>query len=177
VLIKIFTSLLITSTFLCYSQKQLVLLRKESVLFRLYPGDGIAFKLKNSKRIWRTYINNLSDTSVVTHSDTIPFHTIERIYFDQSMFVNRLGGLLVVGGAALFLIDQFNLVVVNGNDPELNSRISTFTLSSIAVGLPMMLIKKKSQKLNHKHRLITVKEGSPFYRSDPKGFQSPFMRN
>lgn len=157
-----------------WCQKQLIILKGERVRLRLYPGDEISFKLKNSKRIWRTYINNLSDTSVVTHRDTIPFHKIERMYFSQPMFINRLGGAMVIGGAALFLIDQINIVAVEGQDPSLDSWVSTFTITSIAAGLPMLLLKKKSQKMNYKYRLFTVKKGSPFYQPDPRGFQSPF---
>lgn len=151
-----------------YSQTQLIILKGERVKLRLYPGDEISFKLKDSKRIWRTYINNLSDTSVVTHRDTISLHRIERLYFRQSMFINRIGGALVVGGAGLFLIDQVNVVLVSGEDPSLDNWVSTISLTSVAAGLPMMLIKKKSQKINYKYRLMTVRKGSPFYQPDPK---------
>jgi hypothetical protein len=168
-------AILICLSFPAVCQKQLIILKGERVKLRLYPGDEISFKLKGSKRIWRTYINNLSDTSVVTHSDTIPFHHIERMYFAQPMFINRVGGALVFGGAALFLIDQANVVLVEGNDPNLDSWVSTFTITSMAAGLPMLLIKKKSQKMNYKYRLMTVKKGSPFYQPDPRRLQSPFM--
>jgi hypothetical protein len=163
---------------MCFSgicQKQLIILKGERVKLRLYPGDEISFKVKGSKRIWRTYINNLSDTSVVTHSDTIAFHRIERMYFPQPMFINRLGGALVFGGAALFLIDQANVVLVEKKDPSLDNWVSTATITSMAVGLPMLLIKKKSQKMNYGYRLMTVKKGSPFYQPDFRGVQSPFM--
>jgi hypothetical protein len=157
-----------------FSQKQLIVLKGERVKLRLYPGDEISFKLKNSDRVWKTYINNLSDTAVVTHRDTIPYYKIERMYFRQPMFMNRLGGAMVIGGTALFLIDQINYSLIEGNDPSLDSWVSTFTLTSIAAGLPMMLIKKKSQKMNYKYRLLMVKKGSPFYQPDTRG-GSPFM--
>lgn len=157
-----------------FCQKQLIILKGERVKLRLYPGNEISFKLKNSKRIWRTYINNLSDTSVVTHRDTIPLNRIERVYFRQPMFINRLGGALVAGGAGLFLIDQLNVVVLNGEDPSLDNWVSIVTLTSVAAGLPMILIKKKSQKINYKYRLMTVRKGSPFYLPDPRSNYSPF---
>ncbi len=160
--------ILLCSSNVANGQKQLLLMKGEQVKLRLYGGDAIVFKLKNSKRIWRTYVNNLSDTAVVTHSDTIAYHRIERIYFEQPTFYNRLGSALVTAGAALFIIDQFNYVVVQQNSPSLDSWVSKVTVTSIAVGLPMMLIKKKSQRLNHSHRLMMVKEGSPFYRPDSR---------
>jgi hypothetical protein len=152
-----------------------VILKGERVVLRLRPGDEIVFKLKNSKRKWVTYVNNLSDTAVTVHRDVIPYHSIERIYFDQSKFYNRIGGAMVFGGAALFLIDQLNVVVVNGEDPSLDSWVSTVSLTGIVVGLPMMLLKKKSQKLNYKYHLLVVKKGSPFYQEDTR--ESIFIGN
>jgi hypothetical protein len=159
------------------AQKQLVLLKDERVLLRLYPGNEFIYKLKNNRTIRTTYVNNLSDTAVVTHRDTVPFHRIERIYFPQTKLYNLIGGGLVVGGAGLFLIDQFNYVIVQDNKPALDNGVSTVSLAALAVGLPLMLIKKKSQKLSYRYRLMTVKEGSIFYRPDTKGFDSPYIDN
>jgi hypothetical protein len=77
--------------------------------------------------------------------------------------VNLIGKFLVVAGVAYFVIDQFNVIVVNGDEPSLNEDVTAASVAMVAVGLPMMLIKKKSQKLTGKYRLITVSEGSPFY--------------
>src|SRR5688572_24844063 len=55
--------------FLCFagavhSQKQLILLKRENVLLRLYPGDEFIYRLNGSKTVRTTYVNNLSDTAV-----------------------------------------------------------------------------------------------------------------
>lgn len=150
------------------AQKQLVLLKKESVLLRLYPGDEFIYSLKGDDRVRTTYVNNISDTAVVTHRDTVPFHRIDRIYFLQKKFYNTIGRALVIFGAGLFLIDQFNIVIVQGNSPNLDSGISTTSLVSVVAGLPLMLIKKRSQKLRHRVRLMMVEESSPFYRPDTR---------
>lgn len=173
----IFLLLLLIYADTAHSQKQLILLKKERVLLRLYPGDEIIFKLKNSRSIKRTYVNNLSDTAVVTHRDTVPFHTIERIYFKQPKFYNKAGTALVIFGAGLFLIDQINVVLVNGQSPNLDSGVSTLSLSSLAVGLPLMLIKKKGQELNYRHRLMMVSKGSAFYQPDTRQYISPYLDN
>ena len=46
-----------------YAQKQLILLKNERVLLRLNPGDEIIFSLDNSDRVWKTYVNNIFDTT------------------------------------------------------------------------------------------------------------------
>jgi hypothetical protein len=153
-----------------YSQMQLLLLKNERVVLRLNPGDDFIYKLKNSNAIKSSYVNNLSDTAVVTHNDVVPFHTIDRIYFPQLKFYNKLGGALFVGGAALFLIDQVNVTLVQGGEPNLDSGVSITSLAMVGAGLPMMLIRKKSQRINYKYHLLMVKKGSPFYRADPHTF-------
>ena len=151
-----------------FAQKQLVLLKEEDVLLRLYPGDEFVYSLKGDKTKRTTYVNNLSDTAVVTHRDTVPFHRIEKVYFAQKRFYNTVGRALVIFGAGLFFIDQFNVVVVHGNSPNLNARVSRISLASFAAGLPLMLIKKKSQKLRHGVRLLMVEKSSPFFRPDTR---------
>ncbi|HET9487032.1 MAG TPA: hypothetical protein VFO54_06345 [Chryseosolibacter sp.] len=157
-----------------YCQKQLILLKKENVLLRLYPGDEFIYKEKGSRSVQTTYVNNLSDTAVVTHRDTVPFHAIERIYFRQRKFYNTLGAALVIFGTGLFLIDQINVVLVQGHSPNLDDGVSTVSLTSVAVGLPLALIKKKSQVVNYRHRLMMVDKGSAFYRPDTREYILPY---
>jgi hypothetical protein len=71
--------------------------------------------------------------------------------------------LLVAGGVAYFVIDQFNIVVVEGEEPNLDEDVTTVSAAMVAAGLPMMLIKKKSQRIRGKYRMLTVGPQSPFY--------------
>jgi len=157
-----------------YGQKQLVFLKGETVLLRIYPGDDFVYREKGSRSVRTTYVNNISDTAVVTHRDTVPFHSIERLYFRQHKFHNTLGTVMVIFGAGLFIIDQVNVVLVQGNSPSLDNRVSTVSLTSLAAGIPLMLIKKKSQKLNFRNRLIMVEKGSAFYRPDTREYIGPY---
>ena len=158
ILVLVFSALQLAT-----AQKQLVLLKKEKVILRLNPGDEFVFSLKDSKNIQRSYINNLFDTAVMVHKTIISFQKIDKIYFTRSNFGNVIGGLLVVGGIGYFLIDQINVVIVNGDKASLNDNVTTTSIAMVGVGLPMMLIKKKHQRIGGKYKLLTVKEGSPFY--------------
>lgn len=153
------------------SQKQLVLLKNEKVILRLYGGDEIVYKLKNDKSIHKSYVNNLYDTAVIVHHDVVPFHTIDRLYFRQSSYANVIGTAFVIGGAGYFLIDQFNVAVVQGDKPNLDENVTRTSAILLAVGLPMMLIHKKSQPIGGKFRLLTVEKGSPFYRPDTRSME------
>jgi hypothetical protein len=159
------------------AQKQLILMKRQDVLLRLYPGDEIVFKLKGNKRIWKSYINNLSDTSIVIHRDTIPFHQIERLYFYQEKFHNRLGTYLIAGAIALFAIDQINYTLIQGNEFNVDSGISKVCIGGVLVGLPLVLAKKKYQKIDYRYRLFTAKKGSPFYLPSRTIGASPYLEN
>jgi len=145
------------------AQKQLLLLNREKVILRLNPGDEFIISLKGDKRKLNSYINNLFDTAVLVHKTLIPFHKIDKVYFKHSAFVNRFGKLLVFGGVAYFLIDQFNTVIVQGDKASLDEDVTAVSAGMVAVGLPMMLIKKRYQRVGRKYRLMVVEEGSPFY--------------
>jgi hypothetical protein len=156
-------SLMVFATSFVHAQKQLVLLEREEVILRLNPGDEFIISLKGDKRKLASYINNLFDTAVMVHKTIIPFHKIDKIYFKRSAFVNRFGKFLVVGGVAYFLIDQFNTVIVQGDEASLDEDVTAVSVGMVAVGLPMMLIKKKYRRVGGKYRLMVVEEGSPFY--------------
>lgn len=149
-----------------FAQKQLVILKREKVLLRLFPGDEFVYKLKGSKTVKTSYVNNLIPDAVIAHRDTVRFNEVDRIYFRQNTFYNTVGTVLTIFGAGLFLIDQVNVVVVNGESPSLDDNVTALSLSSLAVGLPMMLIKKKSRRIRYPVKMLIVEKGSGLYRPD-----------
>jgi hypothetical protein len=167
----ILTSLLLVTS-LGLAQKQLILLNREKVILRLNPGDEFIISLKGDKHKLNSYINNLFDTAVLVHRTLVPFYKIDKIYFKHSAFVNRFGKLLVFGGVAYFLIDQFNTVIVQGHEASLDEDVTAVSAGMVAVGLPMMLIKKRYQRVGRKYRLMVVEEGSPFYVAPHHGLEN-----
>ena len=153
--------------FPCDAQLQLVLTKGEKVMLRLYPGDEITISLKeNKKRKIKSYINSLSDSGVMLHTTHVPFQNIERIYFRRSSFQHVIGGLLVTGGVGYFLIDQINIVLVNGEKANLDERVTIPSVVMIGTGLPLLLLRKKYQTIGRRYRLRMVDKGSAFYKPD-----------
>jgi hypothetical protein len=173
--IALLLMMLLSASAVVQAQKQLVLLKHESVILRLYPGDDIAYRLKGSRKIERSYVNNLYDTAIITAYDTVPFYKIDKIYFRHSTFSNRVGSLFLAGGIALFLIDQINNSWVQGKKTSLDGGVSRASVGLIGAGLPMVLIRKKAQRPNFKYKLMMVQKGSFFYKENPKGFSSPYI--
>lgn len=155
----------------CHAQKQLVVLKKQKVRLRLYPGDEIVYRLKGSRKVHTSYINNLFDTAVMIHQEIVPYHKIDRIYFKQHNLLNLAGGFLVTGAVAYFLIDQVNETLVQHNDPNIDKSVARSSIIMIAVGLPMMLLHKNSQRIGGRYRVLTVEKGSAFHRPDIRALQ------
>ena len=157
-------------------QSQLVLLKKERVVKLFLPGDDFIYREKGDKEVKASFINHLSDTAVITQWDTIPFHHLERVYFKRIRFINRLGYLMVVAGVGVMAIDLFNVVVVQGENFNMDPGLLRFSAVTVGLGLPLMLVVKKSQKIRHPFSIKAVKKGSPFYRDlEPKGYHSPYI--
>jgi hypothetical protein len=166
-LIVLLAALLATSA---HGQKQLILLKREKVLLHMYPGDEIKFRLKGEDFVRTSYINNLFDTALVAHKDIVPFHSIDRIYFRKPGFTRKIGFLLTAGGIGYFVVDQFNEVVVQGHKASIDEHVAITSAVMTGVGLPLLLISKKSQKIGGKYKLLTVQPGSMFYRREPNHF-------
>ena len=147
-----------------FGQKQLVLLKGERVVHRFLPGDYVYIKIKNDPVRYHTYINNILDDAVVLGEDTISYRAIERTYTGQRKFLPSLGKTLIQAGVGLFLIDQFNSVVVQGNKATLDRGITTVSIACVVVGLPLMVIRKEGEEIGKKYRLFPADSRSPFYK-------------
>lgn len=167
IMIKTLTTILLLFCLSAEAQKQLILIKKEKVMIRFNPGDELIYRVKGEKRVITSYVNNVFDTAVMAHDNIIPFHKIDRVYFKQSTYLNVIGSFLVIGGVGYFLIDQFNEVVVHGNDFNVDDSVVKTSVTMTAIGLPLMLFHKKSQRIKGKYRLLMVEEGSPFYKAPP----------
>jgi hypothetical protein len=146
------------------AQVQLILLKRGKVVLRLDPGDTFIYRQKGSMDIHKSYVNNLSDTTITTRNDEVSFRSIDRIYFSEKKFYQDAGQKITAAGILLFAGDQINNSVVQGNDLSLDRGVCITSISLVAIGLPMALIKKNFQTINYKYRLMTIRKGSALYK-------------
>lgn len=144
------------------AQKKLLLLKRQRVLAAWQPGDYIRWKHKENPQITRAPINNLLEFAVVFGQDTVPFSSIERLYVEERTFTNRLGTQLVVAGGLLLVIDQANQLI-QGNDLNLDAGVTRVSAAAVVAGLPLMFIRKRSQRIGYPYRLRMVTPGHPQY--------------
>jgi hypothetical protein len=162
-----------------FSQNQLLVIKNDQVMVRYQKGDDFVYKRKSLKAPIHSFIIDINDSTIITNRDTLATHQIERIYFRKGNFLNVVGGFLVTGGALIFLIDQVNVLFVQGDNASIDENVASISLVSIGLGLPMMLARKNSHRVGFKKRLRIIDRNSPFYYSEsrfqPKGYISPHI--
>jgi hypothetical protein len=146
-----------------FSQQQLILRKGEKVVWRLKEGDDFVFSLKKSKELIKGFAIAINDTAVVMEGRIIPIRRIDRIYFKRHSFINKAGSTLVFAGILLFGIDLLNRTVVQGGDGGIDKGVAVTSIALIGAGLPMALIKKKSERPGFRYRLMVVNTSSVFY--------------
>jgi hypothetical protein len=161
-----------------HAQNQLVLIKNDEVQVRYLKGDDLTYIRKNGQKL-SGFIVEINDSTIITSNDTVATHQIERLYFKKGNLMNLVGGFLVVAGAGIFVIDQINTIIVNGEEPSMDDNVTQISLTALVIGLPMMLLKKNSHRIGFKQRLRIVNKESPFYystsRFEPSGLNSPHI--
>jgi hypothetical protein len=119
-------------------------------------GDDIKFKLKEENFYRTNHIISLNDTAIVFHYYTIAYHEIDAVDISGHRFGTNLrgiGGTLQFVGLAYIAIDQFNQVVVRGEDASFNENIWLAGGAVFAGGTILKLMSPRKLKLGGKYRI------------------------
>jgi len=149
----------------CLAQRQLVLLKRDEVLFRFRESDIFHSKLIDQKRECRGFLVEINQFSIITSQDTIELKKINKVLLPGKPWTYKLGSKMVTAGVGLFIIDQINNVVVQGNDPELNEGVVKASVLITAAGVPLLFFKKRWKKIG-RVKLISVGTDSRFYKAE-----------
>jgi hypothetical protein len=144
-------------------QKQLVLLKGERVVVRFTQGEYFYCKLKN-KQVREGKLINLTDTQIITSTDTLNLLSIESIKVKGRHVsrVGKLGRLFMIAGIGYFSIDQLNNLILRG-ETELEKDVIVPSLILTGVGAGMVYIRSPYKKV-YGHTLKTIDYTSRFYK-------------
>jgi len=120
-------------------------------------GDKISFKLKDEDFFRTDHIIALNDTSIEFHYNRIAYHEISEINIKGKRFSNfnvkSVGTYAQVVGIAYIAIDQFNQVVVRGEDPSFNEGVWMAGGLIFAGGTILKMLSPNKVKLGGKYRI------------------------
>ncbi|MEY4929628.1 MAG: hypothetical protein RI909_352 [Bacteroidota bacterium] len=145
------------------AQKQLILLKRESVVARFTEGEYLRCKLKNKTKKEGKIIE-LTDTHLITSNDTLTISSIESLNMKgrrKISVTSGIGGLLFVSGIGYFAIDQANRLIVKGAG-DFDEQVAITSLALTATGAAILFIKSPYKKV-YGHALKTIDYTSRFY--------------
>lgn len=146
------------------AQKQLVLVKRESVVVRFTEGEYLRCKMKNKQKK-EGKILELTDTHIITSNDTLAITSLESLYVKGKRRVDvtrGLGGLLFIGGLGYFAVDQINRLVVDGAQ-DFDEKGAIISLSVAATGAAILFLRTPYKKV-YGYSLKTIDYTSRFYK-------------
>lgn len=159
-LLLIFLSIVTVS----HAQKQMVFILHGKVIARYTEGDFFQCILKNKEYRGGT-IEHLTDFSIITGYDTIPFLSIAKLEgLPKSHFLKRTGTLLVIAGLGYVAVDQVNAAFGYTKSGFDQSDWNALIIAGVGAG--MLMIKPKYTRIKPGTSVRTIDYHSPFYLYD-----------
>lgn len=147
------------------AQPQVVLLRKENVIYRISTGQSIRYKLKSENKSQYRVLTGTWEFGFVSQMDSIPYSAVSHLNTaGRSTFLSRLGGGLFIAGFGYFLIDQFNEGIIAGNGFTISERVLKPSAALVITGALLKLTRKRWYPTDlGRYNLKTANPDSPFY--------------
>ena len=141
------------------AQKEYIVVEKTltNKQIKYSSGDKISYKLKDEDFFRTDHIVALNDSSIEFHYTSILYRNIAQVDIKGKNFskfdLKSAGGKIQIAGIALIAIDQFNQVVVRGEDASFNQNIWIIGGSIFLGGTILRWLNPKKIKLGGKYRI------------------------
>lgn len=160
-------------------QRQVVVLKNETVLARYKVGDVISFAREGDKKILQEKILDLNDTLVMMNLDSVSYFRIKRLDIrgrKSSTLGQRLGAYMIAAGILLPAAELVNTGIIQKQGASIDEGVAIASGVLLAGGSALVFIKKPYFKPGRKNRILIVKKGSPFYEgSAPVRSVNPYL--
>jgi hypothetical protein len=153
------------------AQKQVVVMKKDRVIQRYNQGDFIRYSISKPKNFKYDQIVELTDTTIITRNDTIPYYKVKLIdtqgELQSGITLRKIGYFSITAGVILPLADLINVELVQDQESSysLDRGVGITSAALITTGAALLLIKKPYLKLQFKNRLMIVRQDSPLYKA------------
>ncbi len=176
----LFLFFLVVSVCATAQPRQIVVLKNETVLARYKVGEVISFAREGDKEILQQKILDLNDTLIMMNLDSVSYFRIKKLDIrgrKKSTFAQRLGVKMMAAGVVLPLAELINTGwVQDDKDASISKGVGIASVALLTTGAALVFIKKPYFKPGRKHRILIVKKGSTFYKSDaPARTPNPYL--
>ena len=136
-----------------FSQKQLVLVKKNKILLRISEADFIRFKLKGQDHYSKGFIQGIHQDFFTIGQDTTYLYNVTAVDVTgrgTSGFKIRESGMVLMGAGAILLI--INAI----NSDKIDDGVAIVSGALIGTGLFMQFVNDDNFKISHKKKIITM---------------------
>jgi hypothetical protein len=161
-------------------QRQLVVLKNETVLARYQVGDVLYFARLGEKNIQMQKILDLNDTLIMMNLDSVAYYRIGKLDIrgrKSSTFGQRLGGYMIGAGLLLPIAELVNTGLVQKEGASIAPGIGLASGVLVAGGAALVFIKKPYFKPGRRNHIRIVDRKSHFFKGElpVKGYISPYI--
>lgn len=152
---------------MAFSQNQLVLLKRGTVIARFNEGETMKFKMRD-KSVLEGVAIRFTDVSIITLGDTVDFANIEKINVKgrrRPTTLNKVGTVLMIAGIGYFAIDQINTLLFVEGQSGIDQDVVKASIALTASGAALKYIRSPYQKLRG-ISLRRVDSSSRYYKYD-----------
>jgi hypothetical protein len=120
-------------------------------------GDDITFKMKEEDFFRTNHIIALNDTAIEFHYYSVNYQEIDKVYLKHKQLsgfnTRKLGTYAQIAGLGYIAIDQFNQVLVRGEDPSYNEDVFFVGGCIFIGGTVLKLLEPRKVRVGGKYRL------------------------
>ena len=155
----LFCSFILVTTHIAEAQKEYIVVEKtlSNKQITYSSGDQISYKIKDEDFFRTDHIVALNDSAIEFHYNQIIYDEIVQVNIKGKRFsgINyySIGTYAQIAGIAYIAIDQFNQVVVRGEDASFNDGVWIAGGSIFLGGTILKMISPKKIKLGGKYRI------------------------
>jgi len=163
----VLTTLLILADLL-QAQHQVVVLKKGEVTARYNVDDHIRYSTSTKRHLVQDIIIELTDTTIITRNDTIPYHHIRlidvRAKQDAGITMRTIASYMIAAAVLLPVIDLINVTAIQKESYEFNENLGYTSLALASAGVLILVLDKPYQKMGRKKIVRIVDYKSPLYK-------------
>ena len=142
----------------CSAQSLIIKRGKKDFTPTYNIGDKITFKRNGEKGYLTDQITGFYEDGFQFRGIKINLDEVERVkvVFSHGFFSPSNGKKVIIAGLGLFLIDQVNHTVVQGNEARISQNVTITAAALVAFGTFWMSLRHRNIKMGGKNRMHII---------------------
>ena len=149
-----------------FAQRQLVVIKNDRVVQRIYEGQTFRFQTKKSNQVEKQFLVETDEFKFITNYDTVNIQDLDRISTGRrNTFFSIVGQFMITAGVGYFVLDELNSVIFQKQSGKPDPQTLNRSVLLAGVGIPLRFMKKRWDSPGRDNvQIRAVDYKSRFYR-------------